>query len=229
MKWSEYFPHRLLQVKLLKCEVELMPKDRRKEALKLRKYQLERLWPFYRPGVVNVTNVWMCKGDVWPTCRRWSPPWRRRTGSRSPRRRRRRGTGSRWSTPSSWRKPELEVKLLSRSLIRYNCLSFTITDENVKNWIGVKLGRWACSSWSGIGSLFCSAGGDSKRFWGNVYWARWTRQELPRPPTWKQSFQSQVFQKNWFEEPPNPNLGQAHLPCWAAQLQQPDGHAWGGS
>ena len=26
-----------------------------------------------------------------------------------------------------------EVKLLSRSLIRYNCLSFTITDENVKN------------------------------------------------------------------------------------------------
>ena len=57
MKWSEYFPHRLLQVKLLKCEVELMPKDRRKEALKLRKYQLERLWPFYLPGVVNVTNV----------------------------------------------------------------------------------------------------------------------------------------------------------------------------
>ena len=40
MKWSEYFPHRLLQVKLLKCEVELMPKDRRKEALKMRKYQL---------------------------------------------------------------------------------------------------------------------------------------------------------------------------------------------
>ena len=104
-----------------------------------------------------------------------------------------------------------------------------ITDDNVKNWIGVKLGRWACSSWSGIGSLFCSAGGDSKRFWGNIYWARWTRQELPRPPTWQQSFQSQVFQKNWFEEPPNPNLGQAHLPCWAAQLQQPDGHAWGGS
>ena len=60
MKWSEYFPHRLLQVKLLKCEVELMPKDRRKEALKMRKYQLERLWPFYLPGVVNVTNVWMC-------------------------------------------------------------------------------------------------------------------------------------------------------------------------
>ena len=33
----------LLQVKLLKCEVELLPKDRRKEALKMRKDQLERL------------------------------------------------------------------------------------------------------------------------------------------------------------------------------------------
>ena len=32
----------LLQVKLLKCEVELLPKDRRKEALKMRKDQLER-------------------------------------------------------------------------------------------------------------------------------------------------------------------------------------------
>merc|ERR1712002_209949 len=30
------------EVKLLKCEVELLPKDRRKEALKLRKDQLER-------------------------------------------------------------------------------------------------------------------------------------------------------------------------------------------
>merc|ERR1711874_578981 len=30
------------EVKLLKCEVELLPKDRRKEALKMRKDQLER-------------------------------------------------------------------------------------------------------------------------------------------------------------------------------------------
>ena len=55
-----HIKHQLLQVKLLKCEVELLPKDRRKEALKMRKDQLERLWQFYLSGVVNVTNA-----DVW--------------------------------------------------------------------------------------------------------------------------------------------------------------------
>lgn len=37
-----------------------MPKDRRKEALKMRKYQLERLWPFYLlmlPMCECVTNL----------------------------------------------------------------------------------------------------------------------------------------------------------------------------
>ena len=47
----------VLQVKLLKCEVELLPKDRRKEALKMRKDQLERLWLFYLSWVFNVTNM----------------------------------------------------------------------------------------------------------------------------------------------------------------------------
>ena len=36
-----HHPHRLLQVKLLKCEVELLLKDRRKESLKMRKDQLD--------------------------------------------------------------------------------------------------------------------------------------------------------------------------------------------
>ena len=39
---SGHCPIPTLQVKLLKCEVELLPKDRRKEALKMRKDQLER-------------------------------------------------------------------------------------------------------------------------------------------------------------------------------------------
>merc|ERR1711962_26412 len=44
------------EVKLLKCEVELLPKDRRKEALKMRKDQLEREHVLRERGFVDRLN-----------------------------------------------------------------------------------------------------------------------------------------------------------------------------
>merc|ERR1719361_2744283 len=44
------------EVKVLKCEVELLPKDRRKEALKMRKDQLEREHVLRERGFVERLN-----------------------------------------------------------------------------------------------------------------------------------------------------------------------------